>query len=1134
MGALNIPYAEIVSALVEGVVIVNAEGCVEFCNEAAHLTLSLELGELLATAPNDGRPRFYREDGTPLEPGEHPAHVVLRTGEPLSGIVLRVSRPDGSLATIRANSIPVLRAGRPQFVICTFTEVDEAPNPIFDTEAPWRAIFETSQDGCWDWDLLKSNVFYSPSWKGSLGFEESEIGDAPNEWRDRIHPEDKPLTLNALDACLAGITPLFEGEHRLRCKSGQWKRMLVRGAVTARDSAGRPLRFIAGHTERPRPSADPGAEILNSSPSAVAVLDLSAGWNILNANQHWLTLIGYDRDQVIGRSALNLGLLTTDQARGLNDLFLAQGSLREYEFEFCRKTGEQRIGLISMELLHAEGQELAIASVVDITERKRAEQTLVETGRLYRTLTEDSTMGAFVITDGKLVYANGALETIFGYERGAIARVAILDLIERKDRAVCARMLRQLLSGGATSGSGVFQVICTDGSLKKVKISGTSGEVEHRPAIIGNMVDVTALSRVEEGLRRSKEQFSSLSRCISDVIWCVDLSGHITYVSPSVEQMYGRTMDECLSLSLKDLTTTAQQEACAKMLASELSRASLPNYDPDRIVSFESEHVRKDGTVFSGEMRCGILWTDTGQPSGLIGVSREVARDKDGSHMASPERSELIDRVGGIAHDFNNLLTVINGHAKLALAASTDDDPLRKHFVEIERAGDRAAGLTRQLHAVSRGQMHEARIIDLDRVVAGLDPILRRILGESVALRLVLAGGTALVQADPNELEQLIINLAVNSLDAMPDGGEMTIEVAVEQHSKTSPVPDLKPGRYVILKVSDTRKGMDIAPREQIRDRSFMTEQPGIDAELGLRAAKGIAGQCGGAISVERAPGAGTALKVYFPALSRPTDAWEGSVETSALRGTETILVVEDQQDVREFAAEALRQYGYHVVEAASAREAVELCLSGAAFDLVLTGVAVPGTGDLALVEQLTKLQPGLKSLLMTGLSADAIAQRERPASSVQISKPFSPEALAGKVRQALGPPPAAARILVVDDEPGVRLFLRTVLENAHYEVLEASNGKEALTQTADHRVQLVITDLVMPELEGIETIQALRRSLPEVPIIAMSGAFEGQFLRVAKAMGAKAILTKPLDPELLLAQVAEVLAGRVDPPSFH
>jgi CheY-like chemotaxis protein len=486
-----------------------------------------------------------------------------------------------------------------------------------------------------------------------------------------------------------------------------------------------------------------------------------------------------------------------------------------------------------------------------------------------------------------------------------------------------------------------------------------------------------------------------------------------------------------------------------------------------------------------------------------------------------------------VAHDFNNLLTVINGYSRLLLGRLKAGDPLRGGLEEIHKAGERAAALTQQLLAFSRKQILQPRVLDLNRVVGEMRPMLERLMGEDVEVCVRLPAEAATICADPNQLQQVLINLAVNSRDAMPDGGRFSIGTGFvewdESHAQSH--PGAHAGRYVVLAVSDTGEGMSEETRGHIFEPFFTTKEVGKGTGLGLSTIHGIVEQSGGHVEVASELGRGTTFQIYIP---RVVDAQADSGQTeaaAAMGGRETVLVVEDQGEVRRYAAAALQAYGYQVMEAANAEEALLLSeREGERIDLILTDVVMPGLSGRELADRLKKRRPGIKVLFMSGHTDDAMVHHGVLRKEAEfIQKPFGPGQLAVKVREVLTAADRPARVLVADDEAGVRSFLRKALEDGGYQVMEAADGKEALKQARAERVDLVILDLVMPEQEGIETMRLLRKdaALANIGIIAMSGALGGQFLEMARTLGAQAVLSKPVSAELLLAKVAEVLKSR-------
>jgi two-component system cell cycle sensor histidine kinase/response regulator CckA len=469
---------------------------------------------------------------------------------------------------------------------------------------------------------------------------------------------------------------------------------------------------------------------------------------------------------------------------------------------------------------------------------------------------------------------------------------------------------------------------------------------------------------------------------------------------------------------------------------------------------------------------------------------------------------------------------VINGYSGLLLGELNPSDPLRDSIQEIHKAGERAARLTQQLLAFSRKQILQPRVLDLNRVVAEVRPMLARLLGEDVEMGVDLHSEDPTTYADPHQLEQVIMNLAVNSRDAMPQGGKLLIQTSVAEWDEDQAQlhPGAPAGSYVVLAVSDTGVGMDEETRRHIFEPFFTTKEVGKGTGLGLAMVQGIVVQSGGHIEVHSEPGHGTTFRLYLPRVDAPADSSQPAT-VPAIGGMATVLVVEDQAEVRKYTATALKAYGYRVIQAENPGEALLLCERAGNIDLALTDVVMPYLGGRELADRLAKRWPRIKVLFMSGYTDDTIM----PVGVLKngtafIQKPFTPEQLAVKVRELLMTPDHPTRILVADDEAGVRAFLRAVLEDRGYEVIEAADGKRALEEARAGHLDLAIMDLVMPGLEGIETIQALRKEAPGIAIIAMSGAFGGQFLEVARRLGAQAVLKKPLSADLLLTKVAEVL----------
>jgi PAS domain S-box-containing protein len=429
----------------------------------------------------------------------------------------------------------------------------------------------------------------------------------------------------------------------------------------------------------------------------------------------------------------------------------------------------------------------------------------------------------------------------------------------------------------------------------------------------------------------------------------------------------------------------------------------------------ELRMVKGYGSLFWAQLETSVVWSENGTRVLRVVISdisrrkrAEEEREKLQAQLSQTQKMETIGRLaGGIAHDFNNLLTVINGQSELTLEELAVDDPLREQIEEIHSAGKRAAALTRQLIAFSRKQIMQPRVLDLNRVVAGMRSMLDRLVGETVELRVQVSAGSATVCADPHQLEQVIMNLAVNAREAMPSGGRLLIETcAVERQESSAGLNREAPARpYVLLLVSDSGVGMDEATRQRIFEPFFTTKGHGTG--MGLSMVEGIVVQSGGRIDVVSEPGRGTTFRIYLPAAAEDASQVEEAAPALALAGSANVLVVEDQAEVRNYATAVLKKYGHRVVQAANGDEALTIFeQEGRRIDMVLTDMVMPGKSGRELIAELRKIRPGIKALFMTGYTDDIAMQKGALEEGTEVlHKPFTPEDLARRVHELLEVP---------------------------------------------------------------------------------------------------------------------------------
>jgi PAS domain S-box-containing protein len=510
----------------------------------------------------------------------------------------------------------------------------------------------------------------------------------------------------------------------------------------------------------------------------------------------------------------------------------------------------------------------------------------------------------------------------------------------------------------------------------------------------------------EEALRDSEKRYRLLFESNPLPMWVYDVETlSFLAVNAAVVHRYGYSEEEFLTLTIKDIRPAEDVPA----LLENISIASVDSND-----SRQCRHQKKDGTFIDVEISSHSL-NFAGRNAKLVLANdiTERQRAEEALHRSEEQlrqalKMEAVGKLaGGVAHDFNNLLTAITGHSEMCLRRLTPDNSLYHHIDQIKKSGDRAAGLTRQLLAFSRKQILQPEVLDLNHIVIELSKMLQRLIGEDIDLRIQLAAELGKVKADPNQLEQVLMNLVVNARDAMPKGGKLTIETSnvhlgEEFADSHMSVP---PGDYVMLAVSDSGCGMDAQTQARIFEPFFTTKEVGKGTGLGLATVYGIVKQSEGSIWVYSEVGCGTTFKIYLPFVDGGVPEAVAGIEVDELlRGTETVLLVEDEEVVREMATEILRDCGYHVLEAHHPKEALTLAAEyEGEIHLMLTDVVMPLMSGRELAEQLRPLRPDMKVLYMSGYTDDAIVHHGvLEKGTAFIAKPFSIDSLALKLRETL------------------------------------------------------------------------------------------------------------------------------------
>ncbi len=647
----------------------------------------------------------------------------------------------------------------------------------------------------------------------------------------------------------------------------------------------------------------------------------------------------------------------------------------------------------------------------ELEERVRARTAeLAEQQQYLRAIVETSPNPIFVKNaEGRFTLINKAVELAYGRPANEILGKKEADLngyhaeiqtfIHDDDEVI--RTLKpkfipeEELTNPATGETRLFQTI-------KVPLALPGNGAVH---VLGVATDITERKETEQALRETEERYRLLFESNPLPMWVYDRETlAFLAVNDAAISQYGYSLDEFLSMTIRDIRCPEDVSVLLDNISDKGGFNAAGTW----------KHKRKDGSLVDVEVISHPLMF-TGRNAKLVLANDVTERRKAEEALQATEEQlrqtqklEGVGRLaGGIAHDFNNLLTVINGFSALAMRELKPEDPLFSNLEEIKKAGERATSLTRQLLAFSRKQVLQPKILNLDTVVTDMEKMLQRIIGENIDLRAVLEPTLGNVNADPGQIEQIILNLVVNARDSMPNGGKLTIETdnvyLDEEYVKEHVGAQLGP--HVVLAVTDTGHGMDQKTIARIFEPFFTTKEMGKGTGLGLSTVYGIVKQSGGNIWVYSEVGLGTTFKVYLPRVDDDADEYRRTIEDKKVAsGNETILLVEDEDMLRRLARQTLKGQGYQILEAANGADAIALAgQHEGVIHLLLTDVIMPGMNGREVASRLLETRPETLVLFMSGYTDDAIVhQGVLDESANFIQKPFSPDGLGRRVREVL------------------------------------------------------------------------------------------------------------------------------------
>jgi len=845
--------------------------------------------------------------------------------------------------------------------------------------------------------------------EGILGYSPEEWIQNPTFWRDHMHPEDRTRALELCARATQDHRP-HEFEYRMIAKNGRevWLKDYVNivfkdkkpteliGVMVDIAEAKKAAEELSRSEKRFRDMADLLPQVIyETDPEGL----------ITFVNQAVLPIFSVKPEELIGKINVFDMMVPEDRHRALET---KEKILRGEKLSICQYTIKNFAGkefpVFAQTVPVYQGEKLVglRGILVDISEQKQAEANLRESEARFRTVVESLDEG-IIITDPDdcIIYVNSRILSMTGYSlKEMLARNAGKLLLTGEDYRAGLNRLKLRKQG--IYSKYVTQIRRKDGSFFWAEVNGAPFR-NNAGEIVGTLraiTDITERFLAEERLRANEERYRELFENALVGITVTTVDGQMKACNPAFAKIFRfGSVEEALQSNIGVLYPDAQERE--KLLQLIRSRKKLEYYELE-LKNRQGKQVYVMANMIGSFNEKGELEEITTY------IFDDTPRKEIEQQLNQAQKMESLGTLaGGIAHDFNNLLSVINGYSELLLAQKNLAERTAKFIRQIHEAGERAANLTTQILAFSRKQNIQPKIVDINETVQNISKMIRRLIGEDIILKTFFNSSETRVKIDPVQIEQVVMNLAVNARDAMPDGGTLTIATGMinldDEYARRH--VDVKPGPYVLLTVRDEGIGMDASTLTKVLEPFFTTKGKGRGTGLGLSTVYGIVKQNGGHIGVNSEPGQGTTFNIYLPLVregARSSNQTDGSVEN--LRGDEMILVVEDDESVRALCRENLETAGYTVLEAADGQKALEIARKESQkIKMVLTDVIMPGMNGRQLADKLAEIIPHVEVVFVSGYTDNALLQIDGDGSHFDfIQKPYSAKVLLRKVREVL------------------------------------------------------------------------------------------------------------------------------------
>jgi two-component system, cell cycle sensor histidine kinase and response regulator CckA len=1034
-------YRNILNSIEESYLELDLKGNLRFFNQAV-------MNELGYTSEELAGMNYQRIVGKENEKMVYEKfHKVFLTGEPVKDFAWQVIKKDGSSIDVES-SIALLRDenGKP----CGFRSVErditrrrQIEEDLKRSEERYRTILDIMGEAYLEHDLKGNIIFANDTACKLLGLgREKLIG---MNYRNYLTPEAAKNISDIFQRVYKTGQPALLIDYDVLHEDGTTNTYEMNVALV-QDQSGTPCGFRVltwDVTERKKTELDLRESekryriIVENMQDSISLLDLDL--NYIYQSPSEIRITGFTPEELM---KIPLQNQMTQESYQLVEKIMAEELALEFsgepldlhrsrtvELESYHKNG----GTIWEEITAAfnrdeNGKPIGILiSSREITKRREIQEALKESEKRYRLIAENVNDIVWTIgLDLKFIYASPSHFRVTGFTPEQTGKMSFPDFITPESFALITRVLSEELSI-ETSGQSAdpnrsrtleLEIYAKPREHIWMEVNATFNRdaTGKANAILAVGRDITRRKKIEQALLESEKRYRMIVENMSDIIWVMDLDFRYKYRSPSNIQITGHTPEEIKTIPARNHITPESYALAEKVLAEELKlEFSGEPVDPHRSRTLEVEVYHKNGGTIWLEISATFGRDENGKPSELIIAGRNVTERKKmqaeketlEKQLIQAQKMETVGRLaGGVAHDFNNMLSVILGYVDLAKLRLYKGSPVLNDIAEIEKAAIRSRDITSQLLAFSRKQIIAPKNINLNKMIAHTQKTLARLIGEDIDLKVHPEDGVWIIRFDPSQIEQILMNLAVNARDAMPHGGKLTIETANVRLNDAYCREHLgfHPGYYVCLTISDNGTGIDKETLPYIFEPFFTTKETGKGTGLGLATVYGIVQQNGGFINVYSEPGQGTSFKIYLPRSVEELDIKPAAEDEPLVMGSGNIVLVEDDALVLRMTTDMLRSIGYSVTAVANPLEALHLCGKGDMdIDLVMTDVVMPVMSGRELRDRLSIIRPDIKVLFMSGYTSNVIVHHGVLEQGVHfLQKPFSIKGLATMISEIM------------------------------------------------------------------------------------------------------------------------------------